>query len=196
MHDFKEDHEVWDYCNIEDLWIYDKLIVSRRLGYTCGPIGTEVPHPGEYIVRPITNLLGMGRGATFEHIENETDHLPLGYFWCEIFKGRHLSVDYIDETQVLCVEGFRDPSAPIYRWSRWERVDDVVPFPIHEWLTGYYKNINCEFIGDKLIEVHLRLNPDFDDNTQSLDVVWEDDNREPNIVSPDYKRKGFIKNRG
>ena len=29
----------------------------------------------------------MGRGASFEYIEKETDHLPVGYFWCEIFQG-------------------------------------------------------------------------------------------------------------
>ena len=179
MHEFKEDYIAWSHCDSTDLWIFDKLIVSRRLGYTCGPIGTMVPHPDTYIVRPITNLLGMGRGASFEFIKDDTDHLPLGHFWCEVFTGRHLSVDYIDGEQVLCVEGFRDPDAPLYKWKRWERVDDIVPFPITGWLKGKYRNINCEFVGGHLIEIHLRLNPDFGDNVQQIEVVWDDDDRQP-----------------
>jgi len=63
-----------------------------------------------------------------------------------------------------------------------------------------YKWINCEFIGDKLIEVHFRRNPDFRYGNSKATPIWNDDEI-PNIPidSPlsyieddDYYRKGFI----
>ena len=41
--------------------------------------------------------------------------------------------------------------------------------------------VNCEFIGDKLIEVHLRHNPDFEGNIMEFIPVWEgEDTTAPN----------------
>ena len=34
-----DDDEVWDVAHTEDLWIFDKLILSKKLGYQCGPAG-------------------------------------------------------------------------------------------------------------------------------------------------------------
>ena len=93
----------WKNADPEDLWIFDKLIVARKLGYSCGPAGTDVLSPDHYIVRPCVNIPGMGRGASIQWIEQDTDHLKDGHFWCELFKGRHISVDYKDGQQVLAV---------------------------------------------------------------------------------------------
>ena len=118
------DEEAWQAAEVGDLWLFDKLILSRRLGYICGPAGVPVPRPAEYIVRPISNLRGMGLGASIRYIQDTTDYLPAGYFWCELFRGRHISVDYEGGVPVLAVEGFREPDAPLYRFLRWERVSD------------------------------------------------------------------------
>ena len=99
--------KVWETVNPKDLWVMDKLILSRNLYYTCGPVGMAVPRPGHYIVRPCVNMLGLGLGAQKVWIEDTTDHLPLGYFWCEWFSGRHLSIDYHWGRQVLAVEGHK-----------------------------------------------------------------------------------------
>lgn len=187
-----EDYEAWEKCQLDNLWIFDKLILSRKLGYICGPVGMDVPTPGEYVIRPAINFRGMGIEASIQYIEDSTDHLHPGLFWCEVFRGRHLSVDYIDEKQVLCVEGIREEGAPLYKWSKWFTTEDQIPFPIKNWIKGKHRDINCEFIGDKLIEVHLRLNPDFTEGITSLEVVWNDDTRTPDILSAEYKRKGFI----
>ena len=74
---------------------FNKLYVAERFSYNCGPAGIPVPESGEYIVRPIVNLAGMGIGARVMHLEeNEvSEKIPAGYFWCEYFQGRHLSVD-------------------------------------------------------------------------------------------------------
>lgn len=58
----------WNHIHPEDLWAYNKLFLSRRLGYTCGPAGTTVPKPDFYIVRPSFNLFGMSRFARIERI--------------------------------------------------------------------------------------------------------------------------------
>ena len=34
-----DDDDVWELAHEEDLWIFDKLILSKRLGYQCGPVG-------------------------------------------------------------------------------------------------------------------------------------------------------------
>lgn len=191
------DEDVWPSLPPEDLWVYDKLILSRKLGYACGPTGVRVPCPNEYIVRPITNLCGMGRGARILYLTDKTDHLPYGYFWCETFEGRHLSVDYVDGEQTLCVEGFRS-SSKLYKWDKWVITEDRVPYhPILHTLTGKYQTINCEFIGDKLIEIHLRGNPDFQVNTNEIIVVWEGDDTTPPegmkfVEAKDFKRLGFF----
>lgn len=189
-----QDENTWKCASDEDLWIFDKLILSRKLGYTCGPAGVDVPEPGTYIVRPCVNLLGMGAGASMMRFEKSTDHLPPGYFWCEVFTGRHLSVDYVNGKQTLCVEGFREATDPLYRWKRWQRVNDVVPYPS---ILTKYRYLNCEFIGGRLIEVHLRLNPDF--HNRDVDVmypVWDDQEiQAPEgmvfIPDPDGPREGF-----
>ena len=38
-------------------WVYNKLTLSEKLGHVCGPAGTVVPETGEYIIRPMMNIL-------------------------------------------------------------------------------------------------------------------------------------------
>ena len=89
-----EDDDAWMECNDDDLWVFDKCILSRKLKYNCGPVDVDVPESNFYVVRPCVNLAGMGRGAQIRYLEKETTHLPPGHFWCEIFEGRHISVDF------------------------------------------------------------------------------------------------------
>ena len=96
------DEQAWLNCHEDDLWIFDKLILSRKLGYICGPKGLEVPEPGRYIVRPAVNTSGMGEGARIQFLAKSTNHLPPGSFWCEVFTGRHLSIDITRESK-FCV---------------------------------------------------------------------------------------------
>lgn len=187
----------WLKAHRDDLWIFDKLILSRVLGYVCGPVGLDVPRPDFYCIRPITNVLGMGRSSSIQFIEKSTNDLPAGHFWCEVFTGKHHSVDYHNRKQVLCVEGLRGINSDLYKWSKWIRVNHEIEFPeiLHD-LKGEYEYINCEFIDSKLIEVHFRRNPDFLYHNNEAIPVWNDENIEDidgyeYISSPDYLRKGF-----
>lgn len=194
---YLEGNEEWNHIHPHDLWVYNKLILSRVLGYTCGPSGTNVPKPDFYIVRPNMNLLGMGRLSRIEYIEKSTDDYHPSEFWCEVFKGDHISVDYENQKQKLTVLGTRDSKSPLYKWEKWEKIDKKIEFPdILKNLCGHYQWINCEFIGNKLIEVHFRRNPDFRHENTEVIPVWDDTNGEiyedyRYIESEDYLRKGF-----
>ena len=188
----------WDSIHYDDLWIYNKLQLSRVLGYSCGPVGTTVPKPDFYIVRPCINFLGMGRYAHIEWIENSTEHLYPSDFWCEVFSGEHLSVDFYHQEAKLVVLGTRDSNDPLYKWKKWEKINKKVDFPsILTNLRGKYDWINCEFVDGNLIEVHIRQNPDFRYNNDIAIPIWEDDNGKKcselsYIKDSDYKRKGFF----
>jgi hypothetical protein len=189
-----EGNDEWLNIHPSDLWVYNKLFLSRVLGYTCGPVGTTVPKPDFYIVRPSFNLLGMGRFSRKEWIEKYTDHMHPSEFWCEIFEGEHLSVDFREKTPELVVRGTRNVDDPYYKWKKWEKIEKNVEFPeiLHD-LKGEYEYINCEFINGNLIEVHFRQNPDFRYNNSVAIPVWDDEKVENMtfIEDKDYLRKGF-----
>jgi hypothetical protein len=193
-------NDEWSNIHSSDLWIYNKLFLSRVLEYTCGPVGTTVPKPDFYIVRPSFNLLGMGRFSRKEWIENHTDHFHPAEFWCEIFTGEHLSVDFKNQESELVVLGTKNEEDPYYKWKKWEKIDKKVEFPeILRNLMGDYEYINCEFIGNKLIEVHFRQNPDFRYNNTVAIPIWNEKDLdfynldEYNFIKDsEYERIGFL----
>jgi hypothetical protein len=199
---YLDSHEEWKSIHNEDLWVYNKLFLNQRMGHLCGPTGCPVPYSGSYIVRPSINLLGMGRFSRIEEIEYSTDHFHPAEFWCEIFKGPHISVDFQYKEPKLIVLGERNYDDPLYKWKKWSKIDHIVEFPsILENLKGEYEWINCEFIGNHLIEVHFRRNPDFRFGNSVAIPVWKGQKCEKmeNLVfvdDEDYHRKGFYINHG
>ena len=176
-----EEDIVWKTASVEKLWVLDKLLLSKALGYKCGPTGIDVPEPGNYIVRPCVNALGLGLGAQKVWLEKETMHLPYGYFWCEWFEGRHFSVDYKFGNQKFCVEGFKSEDT-FTRWDKWVKINHTILLP--EIIGNHFineENLNVEYIGDKVIEVHLRSNQDFTDEITEFIPVWEGQNK----IAPD-----------
>ena len=168
----------WQTADANEIGVYDKLILSRKLGYACGPVGIDVPVPAWYIVRPCVNIMGLGLGAKKMHLTKYTIDLDPGHFWCEWFDGRHLSVDYEYGKQVLCVEGFKSEDT-FTKWDKWIATDDQIPFPkvLEQFVNK--PNVNCEFIGGKLIEVHFRSNPDFEQDIKEFIPVWQGQTTEP-----------------
>ena len=174
---FVDDKDVWAQCPVDYLWIYDKLILARKLGYQAAPAGIPVPQPGWYIVRPITNIRMMSRGAKKLWLTPaDTDSVPDGSFWSECFEGRHTSVDFHWGKQHLAVEGFRDDADRLDRFCRWQKITDTVTFPlvlqdlgqIAEW-------VNVEYVDNHIIEIHLRYNDDFSNHAGNIIYpVWRD----------------------
>jgi hypothetical protein len=169
------DSDVWIKCPVEHLWIYDKLILAKKLGYTAGPAGVCVPEKNWYVVRPITNCRMMGLGAYKAWLVPDKDSIPDGYFWCEWFDGRHITIDYNFGVQNLTAEGIKFTNS-LNRFSSWEKINYPYKLPdclqqianVSEWL-------NIEIIGNKIIEVHLRYNDDFLGHTgNTIWPVWKD----------------------
>lgn len=187
--DEMSDKDVWEFISTDDLWIYDKLILSKKLGYYCGPAGVA-PSRGFYVVRPCVNFEMMGHGASILFLNQYHYEIPHGYFWCERFTGRHLSFDFHYGKQVLAVEGFKDDPDNLTRFSKWTKVDDEFELPIIlKYIAHKYEWFNVEVIGDKIIEVHLRYNDDFRNHDgDTIIPVWKDSF----YSSPCGDRLGFI----
>jgi hypothetical protein len=166
---------VWIDADPNDLWVLDKLILSKKLYYNCGPVGLNVPKPGHYIVRPCVNMLGLGLGTQKLWLDKDTTHLPVGHFWCEWFEGRHLSIDYHWGKQVLAVEGHK-PDNTFTKWDHWVKVSDRISMPeIIKPFVNKYEWINIEYIGKRVIEVHFRHNQDFEGGITHFIPVWKGD---------------------
>ena len=176
---FTDEQDTWTNTHPDDLWVFDKLILSKKLKYICGPVGTDVPEAGWYMVRPCVNAIGLGLGAQKVWIEDTTDYLPPGHFWCEWFEGRHMSVDYHYGLPKLTVEGFKQPDT-FTRWDKWIKADDDKAIEKHIHFPDILDNfidlpwVNCEFVRGHLIEVHFRKNPDFQWNNKEFIPVWEE----------------------
>ena len=182
------DIDVFDTIDLNDLWCFDKLILSKKLGYTCGPAGITPKIPAYYVVRPVMNLKMMAVGAKIQYLDS--DSIPGGYFWCEIFSGRHFSFDYHWGKQVLSVEGFRNDATRLDRFCRWSKVDYNFKLPdILQDVADRYEWFNAEVIGDKVIEVHFRYNDDFaNHNANTIIPIWRDEF----YSSPAGDRIGFM----
>lgn len=179
------DTDAWPNIENDDLWIYDKCILSRKLGYPCGPSGIPVPKPDYYIVRPIVNLEGLGKGASMQFIEKETwEKVPTGYFWQQKFEGNQYSVDYENGTLKRVTQGWKFTDS-LVKFTSWKKVNHIPVLPnCLDYFVKKYAKVNVEFIEDKVIEVHLRGNPDFDDGSIEMIPVWQ--NTQPKCP------KGFI----
>jgi hypothetical protein len=173
------DIDAWRTTGIDDLWIFDKFILSRMAGHVCGTRGMTIKKTGWYCVRPVINFEGMGYMARKEWLERGDDayHLHPGEFWCQWFDGEHLSVDYRAKKPILTVRasGGQSLREEMWRFGRWDKVPHSQPWPeILDRLAGIYHTINCEFIGGNIIETHLRANPDFDFGNDYMIPVWRD----------------------
>lgn len=157
-------------------WWFNKLWLSERLGYRCGPCGVAPVVSGWYVVRPIYNLSGMGVGARKVWIEaGDCRSVEPGSFWCEWFDGDQHSVSYSwvgRWQQVSAWRGDRNVD-DLSMFRSWERV--VFEPELPEWfgeLRGV-EGINVEFVGTRVIEVHLRDTPDPQDGRKII-PVWSD----------------------
>ena len=170
------DIDCWNTIDPSDLWVTDKLLLSKNLGYLCGPAGLPIPYDGHYIVRPCVNYRMMSRGASIQYLQKDCDIIPDGYFWCEVFEGRHLSFDFHYGEQVLAVEGFRNDPKRIDRFSMWKKVSDIYTVPtVLKDIVNRYEWVNLEVIGDKVIEVHFRYNDDFSGHNSDVIIpVWKE----------------------
>jgi len=145
-------------------WIYNKLEVCKTQNIECAPIGITPPiFP--VILKPIINLYGMGWGCYIVNNKDEyhkKSSFP-GYFWMPLFKGRHLSFDFVLANGKIewygCLEGYPSTNG---MFDYWESLpDENIPIFLSEWIAKYLTNytgcLNIEIIDDKIIDCHLRM---------------------------------------
>jgi len=179
---------------------YNKLHVATRLGYLVGV--HPVPAAGNYIVRPITNLHGCGIGARVQFLNNNTA-IPDNHFWSEIFIGNHITIDYSrvnnEWLQGNTFQGFNSLDDLVH-FTHWSRTAHMFILPkIFNNITS--DHINIEIIGNKIIEVHLRLNTD-PVQWDEFVPIWDQNQQCPNNyiriadIEQHVDRLGFfVKNR-
>jgi hypothetical protein len=166
-------------------WVYNKLTLSEKLGYVCGPAGVKVPESGEYIIRPIMNLSGMGiKAKIVECKKGKTPTWEPGLFWCEVFKGRHISADFLyrkgERFTKFVSEGFNSKKE-LYKFTRWDKLEKLPEeCDIPTWLDSTLNPNHCnvEFIDGKIIEVHLRHGTDFPENATTIIPIWKDSDQQ------------------
>jgi hypothetical protein len=181
------DYEAWEKYPNHHNW-FNKLWVSEKLGYKCGPGGTAPKTSGWYVVRPTYNLSGMGVGAKRVFIKaGDLTAVPAGYFWCEWFDGVHYSATYRFRHDhkprwdiISCWEGMSNP-AMLQHFREWDRSEESpsVPWALNE--LSDVGVINIEFKNDKVIEVHLRTSPDPD--YDHIIPTWMSDQENGKVLS-------------
>ena len=170
-----DDSEAWEAFPNKRKW-FNKLWLSSKLGYDCGPCGVAPTKSAYYVVRPIYNISGMGAGARVQWIEsNDYTRVEPGYFWCEYFNGSQYSVTYENRNSkwepINSWKAFRNVKS-LSKFDAWVRTDYSPELPSLFNDLFEIKRINVEFIEDKPIETHLRDSPD--PNYDILIPVWED----------------------
>lgn len=171
-----EDWELWTQYP-QHSWVFNKLELSLKLGYTAGPTPLPVPVTGEYCVRPIYNLSGLAAGASIMTLHaGKVYDLPPSYFWCERFTGEHLSVDYewVDNSLIPVHSSVGDTDYEnLSRFKRWYVVEHrEISLP---WWINQLKDVgklNIEFIGNRIIEIHLRHGDYFPEGSTEVIPVW------------------------
>ena len=139
--------------------------MAERVGHNCGPIGVNPSAQGDYCIRPMLNLSGMGRGGFFKYSDwpfAARDAVPHGnpaYFWCEWFTGDHNFTSYIDDVAVYNALGTQVVNG---KDTRWEMVEDpslsgAIPMPAI--LQGISKYMYVEHIDGNVIEAAPRHTP-------------------------------------
>jgi len=187
-----EDWDTWQSSN-STRWVLNKLELSIKLGYHCGPAMKPVDKTGDYIVRPIMNLSGMGIYTRKQFLEKDRiTKMEPGYFWCEYFNGPQYSIDFkwngSNYVPIFSSQGFIDEGEFVH-FNYWKRI----PFPdveLPEWISELKQHevINVEFIGKKIIEIHLRPSDDFPLGASEIYPIWESTSKEKIL---EYQESGF-----
>jgi hypothetical protein len=164
-------------------WLFNKLELALRLGYNAGPGGVGVHKYGDYIIRPIYNLSGMGVNARRQQLTpGDTNTVKPGEFWCDYFHGPHISIDYewqdihgdIGLIPVFATQGFRT-GPDLYRFNCWKVIEPPL-LKLPSWIGGLLDvpRFNIEFIHDQIIEIHLRGGNDFPPGATEIIPIWSD----------------------
>jgi hypothetical protein len=144
-------------------WIYNKMEICKFQKIDYAPMPIE---PSKYpvILKPITNLYGMGLNVHMINCYNEfQERWYSNSFWMEYFEGNHYSFDLVillgEIKFTACLQGHK--GNVIGKFTHWESVNRVIPSIVRrlvkETLKTYSGCLNVEVIDGRMIECHLRM---------------------------------------
>lgn len=165
-----EDGDAWAWYP-DYRWVYDKLAIAESQGLECAPHGVNPP-AFPVFSKPIYNLRGMGAGSrVLRSLKDYQRWQRPGHFWMTQLEGEHVSTDvavvngepgwWRHATGVSLGEGVFDYW--IIHAAGNSEIEDYCGTWVREHLPGYTGMVNCETIGGRIIEVHLRLSDQFPD---------------------------------
>lgn len=142
-------------------WLYNKKIIAKSQNIEYGD-SNKIPSKYPIIVRPIVNLYGMGKDAFF--VDNSKDFkIPTDFFWAEVLKGKHISVDiFFNNNTIQDYIAFEGLPDKLFTFDHWEYLPDYkLPTNIVKWTNKYLKKyngvFNIEILDKRIIECHLRM---------------------------------------
>lgn len=147
-------------------WVYNRMELARKLGHRCGPM-EMVPSEWPVFLKPIYNFRGGGFGAQVIRSPEaffQQGHCSTGLFWCEVFRGDHLSFDLVlQQGEVVFDHTFSGRPIGDGMFDQWVTVEpppDVLKTVVswaQDALPEYTGAVNVETIGGRIIEAHLRM---------------------------------------
>lgn len=166
------DEGAWErYPNLR--WVYNKQILSAYTNHLAHELSLELPRVSEYpvIVKPKTNLMGMGKGAKVCRSEYELPSERQGLIWQKYLTGLHTTTDYVLEYGRVITSfsfiGARDKNDSFILFAS-TPLSHSLPLRLLKDLESYRGVLNAEFIGGQLIEAHLRPSVQFFDISGGL----------------------------
>lgn len=143
-------------------FLYNKAFISNSQNIEYG-YNNKYPNKYPVIVRPITNLNGMGYGTYYINNKNEIKNIDKDKFWCEILEGDHISVDiFYNNNEIKYTISFLGIKYKLFTFKYWEYLENYklpkhIIIWINKYLKGYNGIVNIEIIDNKIIECHLRM---------------------------------------
>lgn len=151
-------------------WLANKMEICKLQGIKHAPHGIYPPYYPMFS-KPIYNLYGMSMGI--RHLKDRDDvdrHYTPGHFWMELLEGPQISIDVvvIKGKPQWSVETKAHPLGD-GRFDYWEvrkkntNLENIYNLFCFTYFIDYTGIVNLEMIGDKIIEVHPRMSPQFID---------------------------------
>lgn len=159
-----EDCDCWTW-NPRYRWVYNKLVVAESQGLECAPHGVD-PRSFPVFSKPIYNLHGMGSGSHVLHSLKEYLRLQRpGHYWMTMLQGEHVSTDvavvngeprWWRHATGAALEGGMFDYWTVQAAAR-PALEKYCGAWLRQHLAGYTGMVNCETIGGRIIELHLRF---------------------------------------
>tara|TARA_Y100000991_G_scaffold215523_1_gene206309 strand:- start:1332 stop:2261 length:930 start_codon:yes stop_codon:yes gene_type:complete len=142
--------------------VYNKFQIAVDQNLKCG-ICPIIPDEYPVVLKPIYNLIGMGIDSI--KIKSKKEFLKNsknGNFWTKFLVGNHISWDLIIRDGIIIYHvPFHGHKKTFGTFNYWEEIYEEIPKNVRMLVNKYFKNftgnVNMETIGNKVIEVHLRM---------------------------------------